>query len=202
MPSPGTNILDFVSSLQNTLRHSLALAKENLKDAQEEQKAWYDKHTRERSFKVGDQVMVLKAQQAHKMEASWGGPFTVQEHLGAVNYLIAFPISTLKPKVRHVNSLKPFYSRELQVCQFTAQGGDDAKWPEGVYYKEKSDRGVEEVNLSTTLERLQRQQIKELCTSFAPMFSATPGRTEWAYHSIDTGCEMHPPPSKDLWMVF
>ena len=190
-PSPGTNILDFVSNLQNTLRHSLALARENLKDTQEEQKAWYDKHTRDRSFQRGDQVMVLKALQAHKMEASWEGPFTVQQRLGAVNYLIAFPNSSLKPKVYHVNSLKPFYSRDLQVCQFTVQGAEDAEWPEGVYYDGKKDGGVEEVNLSTTLERLQRQQIQELCTRFTPLFSATPGLTERAYHSIDTG-NAHP----------
>ncbi|CAM4693110.1 unnamed protein product [Lepidochelys kempii] len=186
-PSPGTNILDFVTNLQNTLRTSLALAKENLQDAQKEQKAWYDKHAKESSFKVGDQVMVLKVLQAHKMEASWEGPFTVQERLGAVNYLIAFPTSNRKPKVYHINSLKPFYSRELKVCQFTAQGGDYAEWPEGVYYEGKSAGGVEEVNLSMTLGRMQRQQIQELCTSYVPTFSATPGLTEQAYHSIDTG---------------
>ncbi|CAM5135623.1 unnamed protein product [Natator depressus] len=38
-----------------------------------------------------------------------------------------------------------------------------------------------------TLGHIQRQQIKELCTSFVLMFSATPGQTKWAYHSIDTG---------------
>ncbi|CAM5128439.1 unnamed protein product [Eretmochelys imbricata] len=37
-----------------------------------------------------------------------------------------------------------------------------------------------------TLGRMQRQQIQELCTSYAPTFSATPGLTERAYHSIDT----------------
>ncbi|CAM4693719.1 unnamed protein product [Lepidochelys olivacea] len=132
-PSPGTNILNFVTNLQNTLRTSLALAKENLQDAQKEQKAWYNKHAREHSFKVGDQVMVLKALQAHKMEAL-----------------------------------------ELKVCQFTAQGGDDTEWPEGVYYEGKSAGGVE-----------------ELCTSYAPTFSATPRLTEQAYHSIDTG-NAHP----------
>ncbi|CAM4676932.1 unnamed protein product [Caretta caretta] len=164
---------------------------QNLQDAQKEQKAWYDKHARERSFKVGDQVMVLRALQAHKMEASWEGPFTVQERLGAVNYLLAFPTSNRKPKVYHINSLKPFYSRELKVCQFTAQGGDDAEWPEGVYYEGKCAGGVEEVNLSMTLGRMQRQQIQELYTSYAPTFSATPGLTERAYHSIDTG-NAHP----------
>ncbi|CAM4515350.1 unnamed protein product [Lepidochelys olivacea] len=121
------------------------------------------------------------------MEALWDGLFTVQEHLGAVNYLIASPTSNLKPKVYNVNSLKPFYSRELRVCQFTAQGGDDAEWPEGVYYEGKSDGGVEKVNLSMTLRLMQHQQIMELCTSFELMFSATPGLTEWAYHSTDTG---------------
>ncbi|CAM4531345.1 unnamed protein product [Caretta caretta] len=82
-------------------------------------------------------------------------------------------------------------SRELKVCQFTAQGGDDAEWPEGVYYEGKCAGGVKEVNLSMTLGRMQRQQIQELCTSYAPTFSATPGLTERAYHSIDTG-NAHP----------
>ncbi|CAM4582616.1 unnamed protein product [Lepidochelys kempii] len=135
--------------------------------------------------------MVLKVLQAHKMEASWEGPFMVQERLGAVNYLIAFPTSNRKPKVYHIDSLKSFYSRELKVCQFTAQGGDDTEWPEGIYYEEKSAGGVEEVNLSMTFGRMQRQQIQELCTSYAPTFSATPGLTERAYHSIDTG-NAHP----------
>ncbi|CAM4570256.1 unnamed protein product [Caretta caretta] len=143
--------------------------------------------------------MVLKAHQAHKMEASRDGPFTVQEHLGAVNYLIASPTSNLKPKVYHVNFLKPFYSRELKVCQFTAQGGDDAEWPEGVYYKGKSDGGVEKVNLSMTLGHMQQQQIQELCTSYASTFSATPGRTERAYHSIDTG-NAHPIRAQSYWV--
>ncbi|CAM4615358.1 unnamed protein product [Caretta caretta] len=82
-------------------------------------------------------------------------------------------------------------SRELKVCQFTAQGGDDAEWPEGVYYEGKCAGGVEEVNLSMTLGRMQRQQIQELCTSYASTFSATPGLTERANHSIDTG-NAHP----------
>ncbi|CAM5161863.1 unnamed protein product [Eretmochelys imbricata] len=38
-----------------------------------------------------------------------------------------------------------------------------------------------------TLGHMQRQQIKKLCTSFAPMFSAIPGWTKRAYHSINTG---------------
>ncbi|CAM5075717.1 unnamed protein product [Eretmochelys imbricata] len=143
--------------------------------------------------------MVLKALQAHKMEASWEGPFTVQACLGAVNYLIAFPTSNQKPKVYHINSLKPFYSRELKVCQFTAHGGDDAEWPEGVCYEGKSAGGVEEVNIFMTLGRMQRQPIKELCTSYAPTFSATPGLTEWAYHSIDTG-NAHPIKVQPYWV--
>ncbi|CAM4709763.1 unnamed protein product [Lepidochelys kempii] len=50
---------------------------------------------------------------------------------------------------------------------------------------------MEEVNLFMNLGYVQRQQIKELCTSYKLMFSATPGLTEWAYHSIDTG-NAHP----------
>ncbi|CAM4561581.1 unnamed protein product [Caretta caretta] len=50
---------------------------------------------------------------------------------------------------------------------------------------------MEEVNLFMTLGRMQQQEIKELCTSYAPTFSATPGLTERVYHSIDTG-NAHP----------
>ncbi|CAM4591971.1 unnamed protein product [Lepidochelys olivacea] len=42
-----------------------------------------------------------------------------------------------------------------------------------------------------TLRRMQRQQIKELCTSYVPTFPATPGLTERVYHSTDTG-NAHP----------
>ncbi|CAM4681125.1 unnamed protein product [Lepidochelys kempii] len=131
--------------------------------------------------------MVLKALQANKMEASWEAPFMVRERPGAINYLIVFPDPTLKPKVYHLNSLKPFYSQEIKVLQFTAQQRDDAECPEGVYYEGKNNGGMEEVSLSMTHGRKQQQQIQELYSSFAPMFSATPGRTEQAYHSIDTG---------------
>ncbi|CAM5100885.1 unnamed protein product, partial [Natator depressus] len=41
------------------------------------------------------------------------------------------------------------------------------------------------------IQRMQRQQIKELCTSYMLTFSATSGLTERAYHSIDTG-NAHP----------
>lgn len=110
----------------------------------------------------------------------------VRECLGAVNYLIAFPDPALKPKVYHVNSLKPFYSQESKVLQFTAQETDDTEWPED-YYEGKSNGGIEEVSFSITLGHKQRQQIQGLCTSFVPMFSATPTWTEWEYHSIDPG---------------
>ncbi|CAM5113978.1 unnamed protein product [Eretmochelys imbricata] len=50
---------------------------------------------------------------------------------------------------------------------------------------------MEEMNLFMTLGRMQQQEIKELCTSYASTFSATPGLTERAYHSIDTG-NAHP----------
>ncbi|XP_074792588.1 uncharacterized protein LOC141975825 [Natator depressus] len=55
-------------------------------------------------------------------------------------------------------------SRELKVCQFTAQGGDDAEWPECVYYEGKCAGGVEEVNLSMTLGHRFSQ---ELCIFFS-----------------------------------
>ncbi|CAM5129727.1 unnamed protein product [Natator depressus] len=58
---------------------------------------------------------------------------------------------------------------------------------------------MEEVNLSMTLRRMQRQQIQELCTSYTLTFSATPGLIERAYHSIDTG-NAHPIKVQPYWV--
>ncbi|XP_074808535.1 uncharacterized protein LOC141987254 [Natator depressus] len=103
------------------------------------------------------------------------------------NRRLAFSNSGQDPEDRYRNQELEMEQEILLDDGQQAQGGDDdAEWPEGIYYEGKSAGGVEEVNLSMTLGRMQRRQIKELCTSYAPMFSAIPGLTEQAYHSIDT----------------
>ena len=47
--------------------------KNNMKKAQSYQKQWYDKCARERSFKLGDYVIILLPATTPKFTAKWQG---------------------------------------------------------------------------------------------------------------------------------
>ena len=62
------------------------LVQENLKKAQDKQKQWYDRNARERTFKKGDQVLVLLPTSSNRLLAQWNGPCPVTKVISSVNY--------------------------------------------------------------------------------------------------------------------
>jgi len=56
---PPDSLLDQVSSLCDRLVNATKLAQQNLKKSQSKTKTWYDKKARDRSFRVGERVLVL-----------------------------------------------------------------------------------------------------------------------------------------------
>ena len=56
---PPDSLLDQVSSLCDQLGSVTKLAQKNLKRSQCKMKTWYDKKARDRSFGVGEKVLVL-----------------------------------------------------------------------------------------------------------------------------------------------
>ena len=53
------------------------LARSNLQAAQSTQKEWYDRTARERTFQLGDQVLILLPTTANKLAAEWQGPYRI-----------------------------------------------------------------------------------------------------------------------------
>lgn len=47
------------------------LVKDNMEKAQETQKRWYDLNARERSFEVGEKILVLLPISTNKLLAQW-----------------------------------------------------------------------------------------------------------------------------------
>ena len=64
------------------------LVRENLKKAQNKQKQWYDRNVRERTFKEGDQVLVLLPASSNRLLAQWNGPYPVTKVISPVNYKV------------------------------------------------------------------------------------------------------------------
>ena len=73
------NTYQYVFDLRNKLEETCRLARENLQSAQGEFKHHYDKKTKDRTFDVGQKVVVLLPTDKNKLLLQWKGPFEVVE---------------------------------------------------------------------------------------------------------------------------
>ena len=88
---------------------------ENLKAEGVCKKKWYDRNDGDRSFQVGDQVLVLLPSTTSKLTAQWQGPYQVLSRVGKVNYLIHMPDHNKKKQVLHVNMLQKWHYPPVSV---------------------------------------------------------------------------------------
>lgn len=54
-------------------------------------KTWYDQKARARSFKPGDQVLILLPVPSSVFQARFSGPYTVEKKISDLNYVIVTP---------------------------------------------------------------------------------------------------------------
>ena len=103
---------EYVTELRERLEDSLKLAQEELQKSQKRYKKHYDKKAKPRHMEVGNQVLILLPTESKKLLMQWRGPYTVESRMGANNYRIKMGSKT---KAFHVNMLKKYISRELDV---------------------------------------------------------------------------------------
>ena len=94
--------------LQNTCK----VAQEQLKKAKIKHKLYYNKKSRDRNFKVGDDVLLFLPTDNNKLLLQWKGPFSVVAKISNTDYQI-----DVNGKVRtfHANLLKLYIHRNSQV---------------------------------------------------------------------------------------
>lgn len=95
--------------MREKLQRSTALARENLLRSQVQQKHWYDKTARSRSFEPGDEVLLLLPTSDNKLLAKWQGPYQIKKVVGPVTYQIEIPSRNQPLQTFHVNMLKKWH---------------------------------------------------------------------------------------------
>ena len=81
------------------------IAREQKQNAQVLKKTWYNRAARDRSFDVGDKVLVLLPSASNKLQAKWQGPVRVTSKVTDLDYEVEF--GKQKPRrVLHVNMLR------------------------------------------------------------------------------------------------
>lgn len=69
--------MGYVVKMRERLEEITVLAHENMRPAQQNQKAWYDWKARERVFNPGQKVLLLQPTSDSKLLAKWQEPYEV-----------------------------------------------------------------------------------------------------------------------------
>jgi len=104
------------------LQRDINLAKQHIKQAQQQQSKYYNKNHREIYFKVGDKVMLNSKnlrrnvrEQVDKLSPRFRGPFVVKRIISSLNYELELPPSMKIHPVFHVVNLKKYYESSNQT---------------------------------------------------------------------------------------
>ena len=156
------------------------LVAENLREAQQTQKQWYDKRARMMEFNVGDKVLLLLPTESKKLFARWQGPYKVVSRIGKVNYQVEMAGRRKPKRIFHVNMLRKFHSNDF--VGFVQEDGvlekEDVVW---------DDCCAEGLMLGEELSTAQCGEVQTLISKFSKVWSSVPGRTNKMMHPIETG---------------
>ena len=83
-------------------------------------KAKFDKNARERELVPKDLVLVRTPGITSKLDEAWTGPWEVVRKCGPVTYEIRILMGNRKTKIAHLNTLKKFVERNVQVKRLCA----------------------------------------------------------------------------------
>lgn len=102
-------VLSYIIETREKLAEMADLVSEKEQDSKANQKRYYDRNARNRSFEVGDKVLVLLPTSTKTLLAHWKGPFPVVEKVSPVDYKVRHDNGVTK--VYHVNMLKRWFER-------------------------------------------------------------------------------------------
>ena len=196
------SLLTRMSNVRHRLRTANELAQKHLKAAQSTMKTWYDRKSRDRVFKSGDKVLVLLPVHGSPLQARYCGPYTIEEKVNSVDYVISTPGRRKAKRLCHVNMLKAYH--EKQETQGTPKAVSVVSLPSSALTDISSqmvieDESRESVKLqnSDVLEHLERklshlpvgerEAITQLVREFVVVFPDVPGKTNLASHDVNVG---------------
>lgn len=103
------SVLSYIIEMREKLAKMADVVSEKEQDSKTDQKRYYDRNARHRSFEVGDKVLVLLPTSTKKILVQWKGPLPVLERVSPVDYRVRYHNGGTK--VDHVNMQKRRFDR-------------------------------------------------------------------------------------------
>jgi len=178
----GMELLDFVIENSERIEHLRESSSLKLRDSGEKRKLKWDGKSKERSFNVGDDVLMRKPGLCGKLESSWEGPYTVFKKNTPLSYGI--DVGDRKIPSVHVSLIKA-YMRETEVAKIsraTTVMESDTK-------SDEIEQRYAEVKVSGSEEMSERQrgELDGILGKYSRTLTKEPGLTKLTTFTIDTG---------------
>ena len=146
----------------------------------------------ERSFSVGDEVLVLVPVETSALSAKFEGPFKILKKLSECNFLISTPDKRKSRKVIHVNRMKKFTRQEKETpevinCAVSVKQWEEDKDFMGDVVDVKLKNGDVLSNLNPKIVHLsldQAQSIVKLLEDYEDLCCDVPQVTPLLQHDV------------------
>ncbi|XP_038059124.1 uncharacterized protein LOC119730344 [Patiria miniata] len=195
----------YVIDLKERLENTCNLAQKELMKSQRKNKMYYNRKSRERSFKPGDKVLILLPTDKNKLLLQWKGPFDVLAKIGTCDYRLDLHGNT---KTFHANLLKRYVQREEAsllsvvscdsgivdvICTATVEDEDGPNDESGHVTGKagliefpvlKASETVADVTLSGDLSKEQTHEVRRLLGNFSDIMTDLPSETTVGVHDI------------------
>ena len=181
----------YVLDLKTRIAETCKLAQQNVKQAAAKYKRHKDKRAEVRKFHEGDEVLVLLPTDANKLLLKWQGPYMIKKAVGRCDYVVS---TNKRDKLLHVNMLKKYFRKkedkqEVASVGFIINNEDDKDEDvEQVKIQTMPTTGKEDftdVKYGTELKDVQKNEMKELLSTFQDVLTDNPGKTNAIQHEIN-----------------
>ena len=171
------NTTEWVQELRSTLSKLHEVARAHQEKYKGITKEAYDLGAKERSFRVGDMVLLHTLSLSGTLESIWEGPYEVIASLSLTSYRIAVPNRRSHVLVTHINRLKPWKTPTANLFRVVV-----AKDSEGC------DDPVGRVKMGTPqMSETQQEELDNLLRVFKDVVTMELGKVTAVSHAIDTG---------------
>ena len=174
--SEGVEASVWVTALKQQMALMSEVVTEKERVAKAKMKQVFDKSAKEKSFSVGDLVLIRKPGLKGKLGDSWDGPYQILEKISPLNYKIETP--GRRSKVLHVNLLKKWSTPVARVHGVAVIHEEEGE--------SESPQGLKLSRDGFVPTREQQQLLDATLAKYPEVLREMPGRTKEITLSIDT----------------
>lgn len=166
---------DFFKRVRENLDIAQKVASENSEKCQQEYIKRYNLRARDKSFNVGEQVLVLMPDSSNRLKARWIGPGIVADKLSEYSYLVSLDNGAVRQL--HANKLRKFIPRVQSIGVINGvdeEFGDVCELPLSSDSSE-FEKSLDELDLNH-LSAEPRLRLIDLLRKHERVFSNIPGK--------------------------